>query len=260
MELECTIYEKRGAIAWITLNRPRVLNALNGKLWREISQNLNRAEMDSEIRAVIVTGSGKAFSAGDDIKEVAALDSKEIRTFFLQSAMPAIKRIVEFPKPVIAAVNGLAYGGGCEIVMLCDLAVASENATFAVPEALIGAIPPIASAIGSQLVGKLNVSLMMLTGEPIAAEQARLIGLVNRVVPRGELMAAAEKLAISTMQAAPSSIKVIKELLRGKVGREALEQAVEELIGILQTDEGKEGHRAFVEKRPPEWTKSKFSQ
>lgn len=257
MVLECTLYQKKNSIAWMTLNRPQVLNALDRKLWREIYENLDRAEKDREIRAVIITGAGKAFCAGDDIKEVASLETpEEMKAFFLDFAVPTITKIIQIPKPVVAAVNGLAYGGGCEIAMLCDLVVASESATFAVPEALIGAIPPVAAVIGAYLIGKLNVSMMMLTGEPITAKKAKLIGLVNRVVPAEELMRAAEKLARSTMQAAPSSVKVIKKLLYQRFKSEELKQAVEELMNIVQSDEGKEGHRAFVEKRPPKWVES----
>jgi enoyl-CoA hydratase/3-hydroxyacyl-CoA dehydrogenase len=255
--LECTLYQKRGSIAWITLNRPHVLNALNRKLWREIYENLDHADKDKEVRVVIITGAGRAFCAGDDIKEVASLESsEEVRAFFLHFATPTITKIVQLPKPVIAAVNGPAYGGGCEIVMLCDLVVASEKATFAVPEALIGAIPPVAATIGADLIGKLNISIMMLTGEPLTAQEAKTIGLANKVVPTEELRQAAENLAKTTMKAAPSSIKVIKKLLHQRFKREELKEAVEELIKIVQSDEGKEGHRAFVEKRQPEWAKS----
>lgn len=257
MVLECTLYQKKDSLAWITLNRPHVLNALNRKLWHEIYENLDQADKDREIRAVIITGAGRAFCAGDDIKEVANLESlEETRTFFLDFAEQTITKIIQLPKPIIAAVNGPAYGGGCEIAMLCDLVIASENATFAVPEALIGAIPPVATVIGAYLIGKLNISMMMLTGEPITAEEAKLIGLVNKVVPAEELMRAAEKLAKSTIRAAPSSVKVIKKLLNQRFEHEELKHAVEELINILQTDEGKEGHRAFTEKRLPKWIKS----
>lgn len=257
MALECTLYEKKDSLAWITLNRPQVLNALNKKLWRELYENLDQAEKDGEVRAIIITGAGRAFSAGDDIKEVASLETlNEVKTFFLDFAAPTITKIVELPKPVIAAVNGFAYGGGCEIAMLCDLVVASEDATFAIPEALIGAIPPIAAAIGAHIIGKLNVSRLMLTGEPITAQEAKLIGLVNKVVPAQELMNAAEELAKSTMRAAPSSIKAIKKLMVRQLELERLRQAVEELMNIVQTGEGKEGHIAFVEKRAPRWVKT----
>ncbi len=256
MVLECTLYQKKDSIAWITLNRPQVLNSLNRMLWREIYENLDQAEKDEEIRAIIITGAGRAFCAGDDIKDVASLETPDdVKTFFLNFASPTITKIVQLPKPIIAAVNGLAYGGGCEIAMLCDLVIASKDATFAVPEALIGAIPPVAVVIGAYIIGKLNVSMMMLTGKPITAEEAKQIGLANKVVPSEELMEAAEKLAKDTMRVAPSSIGIMKKLLNQRFKPEELMQSVEALIHIVQADEGKEGHKAFVEKRLPKWVK-----
>jgi enoyl-CoA hydratase/3-hydroxyacyl-CoA dehydrogenase len=254
MAFEHVLYNKENSVAWITLNRPQVLNALNRKLWREIYECLDQAEKNTEIRAIILTGSGRAFSSGDDIQEVLGLKSaEEIKTFFFDFAAPTIAKIPTLPKPVIAAVNGIAYGGGCEIAMLCDLVVASDNATFALPEALIGAIPPVASVMGVNLIGRLSTNKMMLTGEPITADEAKLKGLVNEVVPSNELRQAAENLAASTMRASPSSVKVMKKLLNQRFDLKELEKAVEELITILQSEEGKEGHRAFVEKRLPRW-------
>jgi len=236
------------------LNRPEVLNALNSKLWREIYENLDRAGKSQKVRAVVITGAGRAFCAGDDIKEISNLKTpEEAQNFFWNFAAPTITKIVSLPKPVIAAVNGLAYGGGCEIAMLCDLVVASQKAMFAVPEALIGAIPPVAAVVGAFIIGRLNVNWMMLTGEPITAEEAKRIGLVNEVVPHEELLSATERLAKATMRAAPSSIKAIKKLTSLNFDQRKLRKAVEELINIVQTEEGKEGHRAFVEKRPPKW-------
>ena len=252
--LECTLYLEKDSIAWITLNRPEVLNALNRKLWREIYENLDRAEKNKKIRVVVITGAGKAFSAGDDIKEVSNLKTpEETKAFFWNFAAPTIMKIVSLSKPVIAAVNGFAYGGGCEIAMLCDLVVASHNAKFAVPEALIGAIPPVAAVVGAFIIGRINTSWMMLTGEPISAEEAKHIGLVNEVVSHEELLVAAERLAKATMRAAPTSIKAMKKLLSLNFDQEKLKMAVEELTNLVQTEEGQEGHKAFIEKRLPKW-------
>jgi len=257
MFLEHTHYHENNSIAWITLNRPQVLNALNKKLWREIYETLDHAEKNENVRAIILTGAGRAFSSGDDIKEVLNLETpEEVKAFFFNHVTPAFIKVLSLPKPVVAAVNGLAYGGGCEIVMLCDLVVASSDATFAVPEALIGVIPPIAAVIGPCIVGKLNISKMMMTGHPLDAEEAQAIGLVNKVVPSGELMNAAEEMAKSTIRAAPHSVGVMKKLLNKKVERE-LRQSMNELTKILQTEEGHEGHRAFVEKGLPKWARAK---
>jgi len=254
MKDKCILYKEKNAIAYITLNRPEVLNALNKKLWRGLYECLDEAEKNEAVRAAIITGAGRAFSAGDDIKEVANLKSpQEVKNFFLDYAAPTITKIVELSKPVIAAVNGIAYGGGCEIAMLCDLVVASENATFAIPEALIGAIPPIATAVGAFIIGKLNLNMLILTGEPITAHEAKLIGLVNKVVPAEELIVKAEELAKKTMRASPLSVKTIKVLVNRQLQLENLKHTVDDLVKIVQTGEGKEGHKAFLEKRMPNW-------
>lgn len=251
MSFQNILYDREDSIVWITLNRPEALNALNRGLWRELHEALDMAEKDKSTRVVIITGAGRAFSAGDDIKEVANLKTPaEIEDFILNYAAPAIMKIVEMSKPVIAAANGPAYGGGCEIAMLSDLVIASEKASFAVPEARIGAYPPIASAIGFYLVGKLNISMMTLTGEPITAKEAERTGLVNKVVPPEQLKSTATELAKKIMLSAPTSIGVVKKTLNKRFKRRDLEHAVMQLIALLKGEEAKEGHQAFIEKGP----------
>lgn len=258
MSFQYTQYSKEDRVAWITLNRPEALNALNSGLWREIRQRLDTAEKDESVRVIVITGAGRAFSAGDDIKEVATLRSpSEIRNFFISHAAPTIAKIIQLSKPIIACVNGLAFGGGCELAILCDLVVASENAPFAIPEARVGAYPPIACAIGVYFTGKLNLSMLALTGEPITANEAQRIGLVNKVVPGDKLKDVAKELAEKIMLSAPSSIKAIKKMLNRKFQPEELEQAVETLIALLETEDGKEGHNAFIEKKSPKWITEK---
>jgi len=258
MSFQYTQYSKEAHIAWITLNRPEALNALNSGLWREISQRLDSAEKDEDVRVVVITGAGRAFSAGDDIKEVSALKApSEIRDFFINNAAPTIAKIIQLSKPIIACVNGLAFGGGCELAILCDSVIASDNALFAIPEARVGAYPPIACAIGVYFTGKLNLSMLALTGESITASEAQRIGLVNKVVPSEKLRDATRELAEKIMLSAPSSVKAIKNMLNRKFQPEELEQAVDRLIGLLETEEGKEGHKAFVEKKPPKWISAK---
>jgi len=245
---------KKNSTMWITLNRPESLNALNSGMWHELHEALDMAEKDEEARVVIITGAGRAFSAGDDVKEVASFKNpSEIRNFLFNYAAPAIMKIVELPKPVIAAVNGLAYGGGCEIAMVSDLVIASENALFAVPEARIGAYPPIATTIGAFLIGKLNASMMTLTGEPITAKEAERIGLVNKVVPPEQLKNTARELAEKIMLSAPTSIKVVKKTLNKRFKRRDLERGVMQLAALLEKEEAREGHHAFIEKRLPKW-------
>jgi enoyl-CoA hydratase/3-hydroxyacyl-CoA dehydrogenase len=258
MSFQYTQYNKEDRVAWITLNRPEALNALNSGLWREIHQRLDIAEKDEKVRVIVITGTGRAFSAGDDIKEVLTLKTpSDIRNFFTNYAAPTIAKIVQLPKAIIACVNGLAFGGGCELAMLCDSVIASENALFAIPEARVGAYPPVACAIGVYFTGKLNLSMLALTGEPITANEAQRIGLVNKVVPSDKLRDATKELAEKIMLSAPSSIKAIKKALNRKFQPEELEQAVETLIALVETEEGREGHKAFAEKKPPKWTVEK---
>ncbi len=258
MSFQYTQYTKEGPIAWITLNRPEALNALNSGLWREIYQCLDMAEKDEDVRVVVITGAGRAFSAGDDIKEVLTLETaSEIRNFFTNYAAPTIAKIIQLSKPIIACVNGLAFGGGCELAILCDMVIASEKASFAIPEARVGAYPPIACAIGVYFTGKLNLSMLALTGEPITANEAQRIGLVNKVVPSDKLRDATKELAEKIMLSAPSSIGAIKKALNRKFQQEDLEQAVETLIALVETEEGREGHKAFVEKKSPKWINEK---
>ncbi len=258
MSFQYTQYNKEDRIAWITLNRPEALNALNSGLWREIHQRLDIAEKDEDVRVVVITGAGRAFSAGDDIKEVLSLKTaSEIRNFFTNYAAPTIAKIIQLSKPIIACVNGLAFGGGCELAMLCDSVIASENASFAIPEARVGAFPPIACAIGVYFTGKLNLSMLALTGDPITANEAHRIGLVNKVVPNDKLRDATKELAQKIMLSAPSSIKAIKNTLNKNFQPQELEQAVEKLIALVESEEGKEGHRAFAEKKSPKWIREK---
>ncbi len=254
MSFHHILWKKEEHVAWITLNRPEVLNALNGKLWLDLNQAIDIAEKDEDIRVIVISGAGRAFSAGDDVKEVASFKRlSEVREFILNCAVPAVRKIIESPKPIIAAVNGLAYGGGCEIAMLCDLVIASKNALFAVPEARIGAYPPIATTIGAYLIGKLRASMLALTGEVITAKEAERIGLVNIVVPAKDLKKAVMETAEKITHSAQTSIVVIKKTLNKRFKHEELEEAIMQLIALLEGEEAREGHNAFIEKRLPKW-------
>src|SRR6202007_3120539 len=196
LKLENVLYDKKGPIAYVTLNRPKVLNALNKATINELRAAFEDARDDATVHGVILTGAGeKAFAAGADIAEIAnntAVEAEEA-TRRGQALTDAIKTL---GKPVIAAVNGFALGGGCELAMACTLRIAAESARFGQPEVKLGIIPGYA---GTQrlprLVGKGHALELILAGEPITAQEAYRIGLVNQVVPKEELMAAAEKLA-----------------------------------------------------------------
>ncbi|MEQ9170051.1 MAG: crotonase/enoyl-CoA hydratase family protein [Rhodospirillales bacterium] len=205
------LYSQRHNLAVLTLNRPDQLNALNYALIGRLMSHLDTIERDDTIRAVIVTGAGdRAFSAGADIKEfahsVAAGVEVALRDFVARG-QALTSRIERFPKPIIGAVNGLAFGGGCEILEAMPLAVAADSATFAKPEINLGFPPPFG---GTQrlprLIGRKRALEMILTGDPITAEEARQAGLINRVVLKSKLIAEAEKLAQRIIEKAPVSV------------------------------------------------------
>jgi enoyl-CoA hydratase/carnithine racemase len=205
------LYDQRHGVAILTLNRPDQLNALNFALIGRFMAHLDAIERDDTVRAVIVTGAGdRAFSAGADIKEfshsVAAGVEIALRDFVARG-QAFTSRIERFPKPIIGAVNGLAFGGGCEMLEAMPLAVAADSATFAKPEINLGFPPPFG---GTQrlprLIGRKRALEMILTGDPITAEEARQAGLVNRVVLKSKLISEAEKLAQRIIEKAPVSV------------------------------------------------------
>ena len=254
MAFETLIYEKRDGIGYVTLNRPEKLNALNHRVIAELLACFAGIQSDDDVRAVILTGSGeKAFVAGADINELAVqtpVEGKETST----RGQRTLDLIENLGKPVIAAINGYALGGGCELAMACTLRIASENARLGQPEVKLGIIPGYA---GTQrlprLVGRGRAMEMILSGEPISAQEAYRIGLVNQVVPQKELIAAAEALARKIMANGPLAVRFSIEAINH--GMEMAQQEGEFLEATLfglccTTADMKEGTRAFLEKRP----------
>jgi enoyl-CoA hydratase/carnithine racemase len=245
-------------IAVITLNRPEKLNALDGAVVETLQALLDTIERDDEVRAVIVTGAGRAFSAGADIAEFSGIVAKGTQIAlrdFVRRGQRLTARLESFPKPIIAAVNGLAFGGGCEITEAMHLAVASDRASFAKPEIILGFPPPFG---GTQrlprLVGRKRGLEMLLTGDAISAERAEQIGLINQVVPHAELLDAARALAQRIMDKAPMAVATTL----GAVSR-GLNVPIDEGLAIEATHFGlcvptadmREGIAAFLEKRAP---------
>src|SRR5208282_5247649 len=196
MAFENLLYDKRNAIAYVTINRPEKLNALNLQVMEELFACFQTLQKDEEVRVVILTGAGeKAFVAGGDINELARLSPLEGMTT-AQFGQQVLSLIENLGKPVIAAINGFALGGGCELAMACTLRIAAETARLGLPEVKLGLIPGYA---GSQrlprLIGKCRALELILTGDPVTAPEAHRLGLVNQVVPAPELLPAAEKLA-----------------------------------------------------------------
>ena len=258
MAYETLLYEKRDGIGYVTLNRPEKLNALNNQVMEELDACFQTIRKDDEVRAVIVTGAGeKAFVAGADVKELAEkapLQGKE----FSQSGQRVFDSIENLGKPVIAAVNGYALGGGCELAVACTLRIASETARFGQPEVKLGIIPGYGGTQRlARLVGKGRALELILTGEPVSAQEAYRIGLVNQVVPVESLPSAAEALARKIMANAPLAVKLAIEAVNHGLEMTQKEGQFLEatLFGLCcTTADMKEGTRAFLEKRPAKFT------
>jgi enoyl-CoA hydratase len=257
LTLENVLYEKKGEIAYVTLNRPKVLNALNGKTWEDLRAAFEEARNDGEVRGVILTGAGdKAFIAGADISELARLSAVEGEES--SSNGQAVLNLVEnLGKPVIAAINGFALGGGCETAMACTIRIASETAKFGQPEVKLGVLP---GAGGTQrlprLVGKGRALQLILTGEIIAAQEAWRIGLVNEVVPAANLISRAEAILKQIFANAPVAVRHSLEAVN-----KGLETSLNEGLALeasffglcAGTEDKKEGTSAFLEKRAPQF-------
>lgn len=258
MGYETLLFETRAAIAYVTINRPQKLNALNHKAIYELSDCVDRIARDPEARGVILTGAGeKAFVAGADISELAVLTPIEARKRALEG-QALMNRIESLGKPVVAAVNGFALGGGCELAMACTFRIASENARFGQPEVRLGTIPGYA---GTQrlprLVGKGRALELILSGEPIGAQEAWRIGLVNKLVSSTELIPASENLIQRILANGPIAVRyAIDAVNRGmEMAESEAEQLEASLFGLCcATADMKEGTRAFLEKRLAKFT------
>ncbi len=255
MAFDNLLVDRDGAVATLTINRPKVLNALNRHTLQELDAALRELADDAAVRVVILTGAGeKAFVAGADINELAALSPVAARE---QAAMGqrVFDRVERLGKPTIAAINGYALGGGCELAMACTLRLAAETARLGQPEIQLGLLPGYA---GTQrlprLVGKGRALEIMLTGAPIGAADAHRIGLVNRVVAADALAAEAKALAALLAAQAPHAVRFILDAVQHGLDGSFADGCVLEaaLFGVAAgTEDMKEGTRAFLEKRKP---------
>jgi enoyl-CoA hydratase/carnithine racemase len=257
LKLENVLYEKRGLIAYVTLNRPKVLNALNKAIIAELKAAFEDSRDDLAVRGVILTGAGdKAFAAGADISEIVndtAVEAEE-KTRYGQAVTTLIENL---GKPVVAAVNGFALGGGCELAMACTIRLAVESAKFGQPEVKLGIMPGYG---GTQrlprLVGKGRALQLILTGEIIGAQEAYRIGLVNEIVPNGNLIARAEAILKQINSNAPVGVKFSIEAVNKGLETNLAEGLLIEasLFGICAaTEDKREGTSAFLEKRFPQF-------
>jgi len=256
MQLENVLFEKRGRVAIITVNRPDKLNALNVRTRQEILAALDQAGSDDEIRVVVITGAGeKAFVAGADINEFAgktALQQREV-----MKGRRAFDAMEDFPKPVIAMINGFALGGGCELALACDIRIASSKARLGQPEIKLGIIP---GGGGTQrltrLIGEGKAMELILTGDMIGAEEARQLGLVNHVVAPEELEARTMELANRIAEMSPVALAMAKQAVKNAARldlRAGLDAEVDLFSLCFSSEDKEEGVRAFLEKRKPEF-------
>lgn len=253
---ENILLERRGRVALVTINRPEKRNALNIKTREEGAQVLDELREDEEIRAVVLTGAGdKAFIAGADISEFAertALTQREV-----MHGRSLFTAIADFPKPLIAMVNGYCLGGGCEVALACDIRIASEKASFGQPEINLGIIP---GGGGTQrltrLVGEGKAMEMILTGDIIDAQSAHRIGLVNMVVPASDLEAKTMEIANRIAEKSPVALRLAKEAVK-LASRSNLDEGLRREIDLFalcfSSEDKDEGVAAFLEKRKPDF-------
>jgi enoyl-CoA hydratase len=257
LNLANVLYEKKNGIAYVTVNRPKVLNALNTPTWKDLRTAFEDARDDASVRGAILTGAGnKAFIAGADISElahVAAFEAEQSSRF----GQEVLDLVENLGKPVIAAINGFALGGGCETAMACTIRIAVETAKFGQPEVALGLIP---GGGGTQrlprLVGKGSALQLILSGEMISAQEAYRIGLVNEIVPAADLIARAETILKKIASNAPIAVRFALEAANKGMDTSQGEGLLLEAsyFGLCAaTEDKKEGTAAFLEKRTPQF-------
>ncbi len=256
MAYQNLLVEKESRIATIKFNRPQVLNAVNIETILELETALQEINDDPSIKVLILTGEGKSFVSGSDISKLVEMDSLKAREYS-QIGQRVLTFVENMEKPVIAAINGFALGSGCEIVMACDIRIASEKAKLGQPEVKLGLIPGHAGTQRlARIVGVGKAKELIFTGDLIDAGEALRIGLVNKVTSPEELMTEAKNLAKKIIEVGPTAVKFAKTVInRGFDANLMTANSYEtEVFSILfSTAEAKEGMKAFLEKRPPKW-------
>jgi len=258
MSFDNLLLERDGAVAVLSINRPRVLNALNTQTISELREAVLELKGDAAVRAVILTGAGeRSFVAGADITELANVPGAQLKEY-AERGQHVFDLIEHMGKPVLAAINGYALGGGCELAMACTLRVAADTAKLGQPEIDLGAIPGFGGTQRlTRLVGKGAALELLLTGRQITADEALRIGLVNRVVPAADLMTESREMAQALAAKAPVAVRYILESVhRGFDAPFDQAQAMEAaLFGVIaSTDDMREGTAAFLEKRKARFT------
>lgn len=245
---EQLVYTKRGKVAEILLNRPDVLNALSIQLYSEIGEAVAQANADPEVRVIVITGAGRAFSTGGDLKQGSTVN-REAPQLFAKASNSAIRQIMEAEKIVVAKINGITQAGGLLIVAASDLAIASDRATFKCPEALVGLWEPYSPALLTPQMGVKRTKYLLLTSDTIDAAEAERSGLINRVVAHEELDSATEQMIERVLAGGPTALRNFKRMINESFG----DFDTNIVIDALGSEEGLEGMAAFAEKRKPSW-------
>lgn len=253
MDFECILYEKEEGIAIIKLNRTKVLNAMNKQLWLDFQAALEDVKSDPEIKALIITGEGRAFSTGADLKESKDRSIEDYRDYLVE-LQEATRKIIRFEKPIIAAINGYALGSGYELALACDIRIAAEDAQIGSPEARVtSSVTGGAMRLVQDLIGPGKAKELLFTAEYIDGKEAERIGLVNKAVPLEQLMEEAKEMARKIAKNSSFSIKMIKtglNMARGEVSLEALmDYEVEACLACVFTKERQDSLKDFEERK-----------
>jgi len=250
------LVEKKEAVAIVKINRPSAMNALNTETLTELEECMHTLGEDAGVKVVVITGEGKAFVAGADIAEMKDMTPEQARKFsgFGQHVFATIENL---EKPVIAAINGYALGGGCELALACDFRIASEKAKLGQPEVNLGVTPGFAATQRlPRLIGTGLAKEMLFTADTIDAQTALTYGLVNKVVPMEELMSTVMDIANKIVSKGPIAVKMVKDVVNRGIQTDlatASQYETEAFAKCFEVGEGQEGVTAFVEKRKPSW-------
>lgn len=254
MKLENVDYEITNHLARIEMNRPHVLNALSKGMFRDLGRALALASKDSDARVIEITGRGKAFSAGLDIKEVSEFESKTVaREFVYGLVKPFWDQLFKCEKPIVSVVNGPAYGAGAEIALASDIVIASTESTFAFSGGRVGALCCMSGVIGPYLMNGRTLVEMNLTGTPLGGDEAAKHGLVSHCVRQQDLVPTLDKIFQEITTVSPISNSSFKRIRKADVSKAKLDTAYRELYRTITSKDFREGSNAFIAKRPPQY-------
>ncbi len=253
MNFECILYRKDHGVATIKLNRPEVLNAMNKQLWLDLQAALEDARQDPEVKALIISGEGRAFSTGADLKESKTRSLEDYRDYLVE-LQEASRKIIRFEKPTIAAINGYALGSGYELALACDIRIAAEEAQIGSPEAMVtSSVTGGAFRLIQNLIGPGKAKELLFTGQYIDGKEAERIGLVNRSVPLKQLESAAREMAEKIVANSAISIKMIKKGLQMALSGISLDALmdfeIEACLTCVSTKERQESLKEFAERK-----------